>query len=172
MLQFPGLLQTTWLHRKCHRSPLRQEHFGATDYVLLLDHRAFVNVQAVLQLLDGLPETRVIQGCLLEESIFTNKALRKYLHRRRAGVFPHGMGFILSTDVAKFLSDLAKDHVLKQAETAVDVAVGFWLGLLEGLRYVHSEHFQPMGSTSRRGLAGLSQQDMRRCVQEEGGKGL
>ena len=56
----------------------------------------------------------------------------------------------MSRDVAKFLNDLAKDHALKQAETAVDVAVGFWLGLFEGLSYVHSEHFQPF-SASRRG---------------------
>lgn len=69
------------------------EHFGATDYVLLLDHRAFVNVQQVLKTLKELPSSRVLQGYLLEEHAFKDEALRRYLQRRRSAVFPHGMGF-------------------------------------------------------------------------------
>eukprot|EP00913_Durusdinium_trenchii_P002550 g2359.t1 len=105
-----------------HAWPIVEDQFGSADFVLFLDHRSFVNVNVILQLVEQLPQQKVMQGCLLEES---------YLWRRRAPFFPHGMGFVMSKDVAKFLSEMAKKVPLRQAEMPVDVAVGMWVQLLE-----------------------------------------
>jgi len=119
--------------------PLIQEHFGSADFVLFLDYRAFVNVQVMLQMLDELPSTRLIQGVILDETSFGSADPRRnFLWRRRAGAFPHGMGFLMSRDVATFLSEMAKKFPLRQAETPADVALGFWLQLLEDLQVFHS----------------------------------
>ncbi|CAK8991890.1 Hypothetical protein (Fragment) [Durusdinium trenchii] len=128
-----------------HAWPIVEEQFGSADFVLFLDHRSFVNVNVILQLVEQLPQQKVMQGCLLEESLFAHGDKRSYLWRRRAPFFPHGMGFVMSKDVAKFLSEMAKKVPLRQAEMPVDVAVGMWVQLLEDMNFVsHQELFHEL----------------------------
>ncbi|CAJ1353093.1 unnamed protein product [Effrenium voratum] len=131
-----------------HSWSLVEERFGSAEYLLLLDHRSFVNVPKVLQLLETLPSERVLQGCLLEELLFADQGdtgRRKYLWRRRSPYFPHGMGFIISKDVAKFLQDMARHVPLRQAESPVDLALGTWLQLLEDMHFFPAEeHFHEL----------------------------
>lgn len=144
--------------------PLVEEHFGHADFVLCLDHRSFVNVKVLLQLLERLPMQRMIQGNLLDESVFDpDDARRKYLWRRRAASFPHGMGFVLSNDVAKFIAEMSKKLPLRQAETPVDVALGFWIQLLEDVSFQHfPEHFHELPMRSQQLLSSETSMELRR----------
>jgi len=127
---------------------LVEELHGGADYLLFLDHRSFVNVPLLLHaLIPKLPATKVIQGCLLDETLFglcngQGDTRCDYLWRRRAPRFPHGMGFILSSDVAKFISEMGQRVPLRQVDIPADVALGMWIQSLEDLEYDSVEkHF-------------------------------
>jgi hypothetical protein len=65
-----------------------------------------------------------------------------YLWRRRSPLYAHGMGFIISGDVARYVADMARNVPLREHDVPSDVAYGMWLQPLEDLAYesVHS-HF-------------------------------
>lgn len=114
-----------------------EERFGGANFLLLLDFRSYVNVPFMVHtLLPGLPQVSLYAGCLLDETLFdVDSPSRKYLWRRRTPLFAHGMGVLISRDVARFLADYAARTVLRRADLPVDVALGMWVQPLEGVVY-------------------------------------
>eukprot|EP00747_Dinoflagellata_sp_TGD_P103317 gnl/TRDRNA2_/TRDRNA2_168920_c2_seq1.p1 gnl/TRDRNA2_/TRDRNA2_168920_c2~~gnl/TRDRNA2_/TRDRNA2_168920_c2_seq1.p1 ORF type:complete len:706 (+),score=119.54 gnl/TRDRNA2_/TRDRNA2_168920_c2_seq1:264-2120(+) len=127
-----------------------EERFGGADYLLLADHRSFVNVPALVHILvPVLPAKGLYLGCLIDETLYGVggdgcgdaeagshcSTRRDYLWRRRAPMFAHGMGFLVSADLAKTVADFAKISTLKASHLPADVAFGVWLQAIEGTKY-------------------------------------
>lgn len=114
-----------------------EERFGSADYFLFLDHRTYVNVPYLLHvILPTMPRARVYSGCLLDETLFSLEGPRsRYLRRRRTPLFAHGMGILISADVARFVADMAAQAPLRRADIPADVAFGMWVQPMEGLIY-------------------------------------
>ncbi|CAE7224597.1 GALT3 [Symbiodinium sp. CCMP2456] len=120
---------------------LVEERWGGADFVLLLDHRSYINVPQLLAHMPRWPRHRLMHGVLLDESVFAGER-RMYLWRRRAAVFAHGMGIVVSADVARFVAELALEaDGLSQVDVPADVAFGQWVQLLEDMEYSPAEDF-------------------------------
>eukprot|EP00927_Polykrikos_kofoidii_P071462 TRINITY_DN67725_c0_g1_i1.p1 TRINITY_DN67725_c0_g1~~TRINITY_DN67725_c0_g1_i1.p1 ORF type:complete len:1358 (-),score=171.89 TRINITY_DN67725_c0_g1_i1:199-4272(-) len=149
----------TWPHEDCEAPEassyayaeawrLVEEHFGDADFIMYLDHRSYVNVPYIAHVVvPSLRRTNIYVGCLLDETLFgscSGKENRRcdYLVRRRAPMFAHGMGFIVSSDVARFVDGLSAHVPLREDDVPADVAFGMWVQTMEGLNYdsVHT-HF-------------------------------
>jgi len=118
-----------------------EERFGGADFLLMLDHRSFANVPAIVHMvLPRLPREKLYLGCLIDETFYGNclgmgNSRCDYLWRRRTPLFAHGMGFVISADVARFVSDMGSKMSLRKHDIPVDAAFGMWIQLLEGLSY-------------------------------------
>ncbi|CAK0804464.1 unnamed protein product [Prorocentrum cordatum] len=124
-----------------------EERFGEVEFLLLADHRAYVNVPLLLRaVLPSLRPPGVYTGCFLDETLFNtggapdddsqclhlSQCRVAYLRRRRAPMFAHGMGFIVSADLALAVADMAAQTPLRSADVAADVSFGMWAQVLEG----------------------------------------
>jgi len=142
-----------------------EERFGGADYLLMMDHRSFVNVPFIMQiLLPRFPLTKMYAGCLVDETFYGHcrgkgETRCDYLWRRRAPLFAHGMGFIVSSDVARFVADMYRHTPLRTADLPADIAFGMWVQPLEDLLYesVH-KHFHGWPSFS--GQLGGDEQEL------------
>lgn len=120
-----------------------QERFGTSEYILFLDHRSYVNVPFLFNgLLPALPREKIYVGCMIEPNLFQPcgaDTLCGYLKRRRAAMFAHGMGFLVSRDVMEFISDMSSWFPLREYDMPADVAFGMWVQPFEDLVY-NSQH--------------------------------
>ncbi|CAE8629656.1 unnamed protein product [Polarella glacialis] len=151
---------------------LVEERFGGADFILFLDHRSFVNVPFILhKIIPELPTQSVIQGMMLDETFFGPCSLKDtgrcgYLMRRRAPTFPHGMGFLVSSDVAKFVSEMEARVPLRQADVPADVAFGMWVQTLEDVPLESDiSHFHEFPDDS--GISGEKVTELRRPLSGE-----
>ncbi|CAE8596557.1 unnamed protein product [Polarella glacialis] len=128
----------TYSYEKAWR--IVEERFGGADFLLMLDHRSYVNVPLLVHhWLPSQPKTGLYQGCMLDQSLFGMTSSKEptrgaYLERRRAPMFAHGMGILVSADVAQFTSELASRIPLRSADIPADVAFSMWVQPLERLR--------------------------------------
>lgn len=118
-----------------------EERFGGASHLLLMDHRSFVDVPFLVHvILPELPPRRVYAGSLLEPTLYGFGSQRNpYLMRRRAPMFAHGMGFIISSDVAQFVAEAERHVPLRRHDLPMDLAFGIWVQSLEDLWY-HTYH--------------------------------
>lgn len=124
-----------------------EELFGGSNFILLLDHRSYVNVPLLQRaLLPQLPKERLYAGCLLDYTLFPEcvdsgrgPGRCDYIARRRAPMFSHGMGFIVSKDVAQHVHTLSQMVPLRFNDVPADMAYAMWVQAMEDL-HVHTVH--------------------------------
>ena len=126
-----------------------EEQFGGSEYLLLMDRLSYVNVPMMMHLvLPSLPSTSVYAGCFMEKSMFgsckqsNSTGWCSHFGHGRVPIFAHGMGFLVSADVARGVAHNAKRMELATRHLPPDVAYGVWVQPLEGIQYKHMVLFE------------------------------
>lgn len=115
------------------------------DFLLVADDDSFVSLPTAMELLDLLPSERVYVGNFIDtvpqrwderkQKVRAEYSVNLYLSApSKVPTFAHGMGFIVSWDVARLIGDMGLSLKSRGND---DMLLGVWLRSVEHLYYLH-----------------------------------
>ena len=111
-----------------------------------MDDDTYVGFEPLLDLLKVLPKERVYMGNMIDTALMNHaipgqiargEPAAVYLTSYQAPIFAHGMGFLISKDVAEHVVTASASGVPLKSRIADDVGFGVWLQNIEFLHYLN-----------------------------------